>query len=135
MQLAGYDYPVRRLRRCGDSCCVTLPLQVRGFLAVKRGDWLAFGATPWRGVAAFLAVTDEQYQAIAAEGRQDFRRLARKVQSGSGSVFVNIPQGICEILAAEIGNFLMFGISPWPNMITLAVVKGGGESTGSRRSG
>ncbi|GAJ05995.1 unnamed protein product, partial [marine sediment metagenome] len=69
MQLAGYDYPIRKLRRSADQDCVTLPLQVRGFLQVKRGDWLIFGATLWPGVAAFVKVSDEQYRSMTRAER------------------------------------------------------------------
>ncbi|GAI00591.1 unnamed protein product, partial [marine sediment metagenome] len=86
MQLTGHDYPIRKLRRSGGVSCVTLPLQVRNLLALERGDWLAFGATPWRGLAAFVKVSARQYDCIAADGRKEFRKLARKVQSGDGSV-------------------------------------------------
>ncbi|MBA7663515.1 hypothetical protein ES703_71560 [subsurface metagenome] len=133
IHLAGYDYPIRRLRRHSDTNCVTLPLQVRGFLALERGDWLAFGATPWPGVAAFLVVTAKQAQALTAAGLKEFRKLARKVQGGHGLVFVNIPPRICEILSAEIGDFLYFGRAPQRRIINICVIKGGGESAGSRR--
>lgn len=135
MRLAGYDYPVRRLRRSRDSTCVTLPLQVRNFLALERGDWLVFGETPWRGVAAFAKVSDEQYQLITADGRKEFRKLARKIQGTGRMVFVVIPPAICKLLSAEVWDPLIFGLAPRPGMITIAVVKGGGDSTGSRRSG
>ena len=135
MQLAGFDYPVRQLRRPGDTTCVTLPLQVRGFLALERGDWLAFGETPWRGLAAFVKVTAEQYDCIAADGRKEFQRLARKVQGGNGSLFVNIPPPICEILSADVGDFFIFGLASRPGVITISAIKGGGESAGSRRTG
>ena len=37
MRLAGYDYPIRKLRTGRDGCHVTLPLQVRNFLAIEWG--------------------------------------------------------------------------------------------------
>ncbi|GAI80650.1 unnamed protein product, partial [marine sediment metagenome] len=60
---------------------------------------------------------------------------ARKVQGGNGLLFVNIPQLICEILSAEIGNFLYFGIRSLQRVVDVCAVKGGGDSAGSRRSG
>ncbi len=135
MQLAGYDYPVRMLRRSGDKNCVTLPLQVRRSLDAKRGDWLVFGETPWRGVAAFVKVSAEQYERIAPDGRKGFQRLARKIQSSKGTLSVTVPCVICCLLSADTGDFLIFGLTPLPGVISVAVVKGGGESTGSRRSG
>ena len=135
MQLAGYDYPVRKLRKTEAGCCVTLPLQVRGFLALERGDWLAFGSTPWRGLAVFVRVTTKQYEAIAADGRKEFRKLARKIPKGKGPMFVRIPLAIRKILSAEVGDFLIFGLTPADGVISLCAIKGGGDSAGSRRTG
>ncbi|GAI70977.1 unnamed protein product [marine sediment metagenome] len=135
MELSGYDYPIRKLRRSGDVCCVTLPLQVRGFLELRGGDWLTFGSTRWSGVVAFVKVTADQYECIAADGRKDFRKLARKVQGKKGGVRVSVPPAIREILSAKVGDFLMFGLGPRASMITIAAIKGGGDSAGSRRTG
>lgn len=135
MRVTGYDYPIRKLRSSAGTICVTLPLQVRGFLALERGDWLVFGATPWRGVAAFVKVTNQEYERIKAAGRKDFRRLARKVQGRKSSLYVGISQGTCEILSAEPGDFLHF--SPWfeRSIVLVSTIKGGDGLTGSRRMG
>lgn len=135
MQLAGYDYPVRKLRRHRDSCCVTLPLQVRGFLALEGGDRLLFGECSWPGLVAFFKVTPERYRALMADDCKEIRQSARKVQKRKGTLVVNIPPRICEILSAEVGDNLIFGLAPQRNMVTVAALKGGGDSTGSRRSG
>ncbi len=135
MQLAGHDYPVRKLRRSGGVRCVTLPLQVRGFLGVKRGDWLMFAATPWPGVAGFVRVSDEQYQSMTFADRKAQRLTARKVQARKAALFVNIPQRICEILSADVGDFLYFGMRSQHNAVDVCAIKGGGESIGSRRPG
>lgn len=135
MQLLGYDYPIRKLRRSGDVSCVTLPLQVRGFLALERGDWLIFGVTLWPGVAAFVKVSDEQYRSMTPADLAAEQLTARKVQGRTGSLFVNIPQPICEILSAKIGDFLYFGIRSQQRVVDICAIKGGGESAGSRRTG
>ncbi len=135
MQLAGYDYPIRKLRKCGNSICVTLPLQVRGFLALECGDWLAFGSTPWRGLAVFVRVPADQYEALAADGRKEFRKFARKIPKGKGPMFVRIPLAIRKILSAEVGDFLIFGLTPVDGVISICAIKGGGESAGSRSAG
>ncbi|GAJ20332.1 unnamed protein product, partial [marine sediment metagenome] len=99
MQLAGYDYPVRKLRRSGDVCCVTLPLQVRGFLALERGDWLLFGECSWPGLVAFFKVSPERYQALMTDERKELQRSARKVRKRKGTLLVTIPPAICKILS------------------------------------
>ncbi|MBA7474769.1 hypothetical protein ES707_10123 [subsurface metagenome] len=135
MQMGGYDYPVRQLRRSGDTRCVTLPLQVRGFLSVKRGDWLEFGSTPWLGLVGVVRVSDEDYQSMKRAAGETRQLPARKVQGGRSTLFVNIPPKICEILSADVGDFFIFGLAHRPGVITIAAIKGGGDSAGSRRSG
>ncbi len=135
MRLTGYDYPIRKLRKSGDVSCVTLPLQVRNFFALERGDWLVFGEPSWPGLAAFFKVTAKRYQALTTEERKEFRPVARKVQGKKGGLGIVVPPAICEILSAEVGDSLIFGIAPGRNTVTVAAIKGGGESAGSRRSG
>ncbi len=135
MQLAGYDYPVRKLRRHRDSRCVTLPLQVRGFLGAKPGDWLLFGKCTWPGLVAFFKVSPERYRALMTDESKEIRQSARKVQKRKSTLVVTIPPKICEILSAEVGDNLIFGLAPRQNMVTVAALKGGGESAGSRRPG
>ena len=135
MQLAGYDYPIRKLRRVGDVCCVTLSPQVRQSLQLERGDWLVFGSTSWRGVAGFVRVTAEQYEVISPNGRKEFRKLARKVLGRDGSLVIGIPPAIREILSAEAGDSLMFDIVPGRSMIIVAAIKGGGQERANRRPG
>jgi hypothetical protein len=135
MRLAGYDYPIRKLCRVGDCCCVTLPLQVRNLLDVKRGEWLVFGVTPWPGVVSVLKISDEQYRLKRAEDRKGALLRARKVQGGNGSLFVNISPTVRKILSVEVGDFLMFGIAPGQDMVTVSAIKGDGESPCSRRTG
>lgn len=134
MRHAGHDYSVRRLRRHRDSYCVTLPLQVRGYLDVKRGDWLAFGSTPWRGMVAFIRVTAGQYESFPDDSRKEFRQLARKVQGKKSAVFVTVPTKVRELLSAEVGDFIVFGLSPTSGAISISAIKGGGDPAGSRRT-
>ncbi|MBA7626698.1 hypothetical protein ES703_34153 [subsurface metagenome] len=135
MRLGGYDYPIRRLRSGSDGCNVTLPLQVRNFLAIEWGDWLMFGVTSWPGLAAFFRVKAGRYQALPADERKEFRRMSRKVQGKKGGLFVKISPAVCEILSAEAGDSLIFGIAPGRATVTIAAIKGGGDSAGSRRPG
>ncbi len=135
LQQKGYEYPVRPLRKKESGCCVTLPMQVRNYLGLEYGDWLAFGSTPCRGLAGFVRVTAVQYEAIAADGHKEFRKLARKILDDKGSLVVRIPPVIRKILSAELGDSLIFDIAPGRGTVIVAAIKGGGESTGSRRTG
>lgn len=135
LQQKGYEYPVRPLRHRNNGYCVTLPLQVRNYLGLVYGDWLAFGSTPCRGLAAFVKVTAKQYEAIAADGHKEFRKLARKIMNNDGSLVVRIPPPIRKILSAEVGDSLIFDIAPGRDTVVVAVIKVGGDSAGSRRTG
>ncbi len=135
MQQKGYEYPVRPLRHHKDSYCVTLPLQVRNYLGLVYGDWLAFGSTPCRGLVGFVKVTAAQFETIAVDGHKEFRKLARKIMNRDGSLVVRIPPVIRKILSAEVGDSLIFDIAPGRDTVIVAAIKDGGESAGSRRTG
>ncbi|MBA7606371.1 hypothetical protein ES703_13519 [subsurface metagenome] len=130
-----YEYPVRPLRKSKDGHCVTLPLQVRNYLELEYGDWLAFGSTPCPGLAGFVRVSAEQFETIAADGLKEFRKLARKIMDREGSLFVRIPPAIRKIISAEVGDSLIFDIAPGQGKVVVAAIKGGGESAGCRRTG
>lgn len=135
LQQQGYEYPVRLLRHHKDSYCVTLPMQVRNYLGLEYGDWLAFGSTPCRGLVGFVRVTAEQYEAIAADGRKEFRKLARKIMNNRGSLVIRIPPVIRKILSAELGDSLIFDIAPGRGQVIVAAIKGSADSAGGRRTG
>ncbi len=135
LQWSGYDYPIRKLRTAGGTTCVTLPLQVRDSLELERGHWLVFGSTPWRGVAAFVSVTAKPPSELTPDDRRQLRQLTRKVQRSGKQLCVTIPPEILDIIAAVPGDLLIFGLTAVAGAISVCVVKGGGESTGSRRSG
>ncbi len=135
LQQKGYEYPVRPLRHHKESYCVTLPMQVRNYLGLEYGDWLAFGSTPCRGLVGFVRVTAEQYEAIAADGHKEFRKLARKIMNHGGSLVIRIPPAVRKILSAEVGDSLIFDIAPGRGTVIVAAIKAGGDSAGSRRTG
>ncbi|MBA7531194.1 hypothetical protein ES705_23405 [subsurface metagenome] len=135
MQLGGYDYPIRKLRRVIDVYHVTLPPQVREFLDVKRGDRLMFGESPWPGTAWISKVTEEQRQRFIVEGPKELRRKSRIVQGRRRGVWVTISPAFRKRLSIEPGDFVMFGIQPEQNLVNICAIKGGGESAGSRRTG
>ncbi len=135
MQLRGYDYPIRRLRRVGDVCCVTLPPQVRKSLELKRGDWLMFGECPWPGCAWMCGVTDEEYRRLPADKAPEFRRNGRKVQGGRSGMYVTVSRAVRKILSAEVGDFLSFSLPAECGVISVSVTRGGDGFAGSRRTG
>jgi len=135
MQLAGYDYPIRKLRKDKDVCYVTLPPQVRDSLALERGDRLMFGEGPWPGTAWISRVTEEWYQALTLDESRKFRQKSRMVQGKRRGVWIAVPPAFRKRLSAEVGDFVMFGVRPGQNLVHICAVKGGGESAGSRRSG
>jgi bifunctional DNA-binding transcriptional regulator/antitoxin component of YhaV-PrlF toxin-antitoxin module len=135
MQLGGYNYPIRKLRRARDVCHLTLPPQVREFLDVKRGDWLAFGEGPWPGSAWISRMTEEQYQRFIAERPKDFPREPRIVQGRRRGVWVTISPAFRTRLSIEPGDFVIFGIQPEQKLVNICAIKGIGDSYGGRRAG
>ncbi|MBA7576402.1 hypothetical protein ES708_18243 [subsurface metagenome] len=131
----GYEYPVRPLRYHKDGYCVTLPMQVRNYLGLVYGDWLAFGSTPCRGLAGFVRVTAAQFEAIAADDHKEFRKLARKIMNNDGSLVIRIPPAIRKMISAEVGDSLIFDIAPGRGTVIMAAIKDSRESHGSRRTG
>lgn len=135
MQLGGYDYPVRKLCRSGTIRCVTLPPQIRNYLAVENGDWVLFKEGRWSGVVTFTKVTADRYDCIAGLGGRESLKLARKVQGRKCGVRIVVPPVICKMLSADVGDILMFSRHLLAGVITIVAVKGGGDSTGCRRTG
>ena len=135
MQLRGYDYPIRKLRRVGDVCYVTLPPQVRDSLKIRKSDNLMFGEGPWPGTIWISKVTPEWKQALTLDERWKFRKTARIVQGKRRGVWIAVPPAFRKRMSAEPGDFLMFGVRPGMNLVHICAVKGGDGSTGVRRSG
>lgn len=135
MKLGGYDYPIRKLRRAGDNPCVTLPPQVRESLGIKLGDWLMFGEGPWDGCAWMCRVTEEQYKGKRASESVEFKRKARKVRGKRQHLFVTVGRAVRNILKAEVGDYISFGLEPEAGVISVCAVKGGNGQTGRRRTG
>ncbi|MBA7469660.1 hypothetical protein ES707_04938 [subsurface metagenome] len=135
LRLAGYDYPIRKLRRVGGIRCVTLPPQVRKSLKIKGGDWLMFGEGPWPGTVWICKVTEEQYQFFRADGRKDMLRKCRKVQAIKSTLFVTIAAAVRKIMLVEVGDSLVFGLRVVSGELSISALKGGGDSAGSRRTG
>ncbi|GAJ09893.1 unnamed protein product [marine sediment metagenome] len=55
--------------------------------------------------------------------------------NNDGSLVVRIPPPIRKILSAEVGDSLIFDIAPGRDTVVVAVIKVGGDSAGSRRTG
>ncbi len=133
MYLAGCDFPIRLLLHHKDSSEVTLPPQVREALALERGDWLMFGATNWPGVAVIVRVPDESSELLDIIKRKDCKLIARKVTRHNNSLRVIIPPQVRKLLLMEVGDSVIFGLTPTPGMVTISATKAGGKHAGSRR--
>ncbi|MBA7638503.1 hypothetical protein ES703_46159 [subsurface metagenome] len=135
LQLAGYDYPIRKLRRSGGVTCVTLPLQVRSFLKLEYGDWLLFAECSWPGLVAFFKVTAERFKTLKADECREVEQIGRKVQKSKRTMLVTISPEIRKLLSAEVGDNLIFDIAPRRGTVIVAALKAGGDSPGCRRPG
>ncbi len=135
MQLTGCDFPIRSMLYHKDSLEVTLPPQVREALALERGDWLIFGATNWPGVAVISRVPDEGSELLDIIKRKDSGFVVRKVTRHNNSLRVVIPPQVRKLLLMEVGDSVIFGLTPVPGMITISAIKGGGEPRVGRWAG
>jgi bifunctional DNA-binding transcriptional regulator/antitoxin component of YhaV-PrlF toxin-antitoxin module len=135
MQLAGSDWPVRKLRRHKYTLEVTLPPQVRNTLELRPGDWLLLCGITQPNIALLAKVPDQQAEQVKSGARDVSWLVVRKATCHNNSLRVTIPQPICEMLSAGPGDSLVFGLTPRPGVVSICAVKGGGDSTGSRRSG
>lgn len=135
MQLGGYDCPIRKLCKSGDIRCVTIPPQVRQYLAIQNGDWLLFKKGPWPGVVTFTKLTADKYDCIAGLGGRDSLKLARKVQGRKHGARIAVPPAVRKMLFAEVGDNLMFSQHLIEGVITVSAVKGGDGSGGASRPG
>lgn len=127
MQLGGYDYPIRKLRRHGDMCVVTLPPQVRKLLDIKLGDWVMFGKCPWRGMVWLHKLGWQECEGLPEDRAAEWRWGVRKVQGKKWNLFVTVSRGVREALSAEVGDALVFSLPVANGVISVCTVKGGGD--------
>ncbi len=135
MQLIGHDLPIRRLCKSRYGCHVTLPPQVWETLQLEPGHYLLFGATHWAGLVVIARVPGEDRKLLDIIKRKDGELVARKVTRHNRSLRVVIPLAVIKILLAEPGDSLTFGLTPVSTVISVSVIKGGGDLSGSRRIG
>ena len=131
----GYDLPVRKVREHNRKTEVTLPSYVRRELRVVKGNFVVFSSTGWPGlitIAEVRAVYERDVDGMPILGRQ---LAISKVRKSSGSYEITIPKDAQEKLGDTLGENVRFGLTHYPGVVTIAVIKRPGDPAGCRQGG
>ena len=135
MRRRGYDWPIRIVGPFGGSKAVVLPEQVKEYFELSRGDWLVFGGTKWSCLVWMMKV-DQKQKELLIEGRgKDKWMYVSKVQWKKKAAKVVIPSRICKDMKVEVGDLAVFVSSVQVGVYGMGILRGGRNSTGSRRAG
>ena len=125
MRKTGYDWPVRKVRRVGNSDQVTLPPQVRDYLELSRGDWLVFGRTEWRGLFGLMKVDQKRAEAIIKSKGDGYVVPIRKVHWSKRQASITIPKIICERLGIQAGDSVVFVPPVQFGIVGMGIIRNG----------
>ena len=131
----GYDLPVRKVREHSRKAEVTLPSYVRRELGVAAGNFVVFNSTGWPGlitVAEVGAVYERDVDGMPILGRN---LAISKVRKSSGSYEITIPKDAQAKLGDVLGENIRFGLTHYPGVVTIGVIKRPGDSAGCRQGG
>ncbi|MBA7615631.1 hypothetical protein ES703_22915 [subsurface metagenome] len=131
----GYDLPVRKVREHNRKTEVTIPSFVRRELRVVKGNFVVFASTGIEGlieVAEVGAVYERDVDGTPILGRM---LAISKVRKSSGSYEISIPKVAQAQLGDVKGESVIFGLTHYPGVVTIVVIKRPGDSAGCRRGG
>lgn len=131
----GYDFPVRKVREHNRKSEVTLPSFVRRELGVVKGNFVVFSNTGWPGlitIAEVRAVYERDVDGMPILGRQ---LAISKVRKSSGSYEISIPKVAQAQLGDVKGESVKFGLTHYPGVVTIVVIKRPGDIAGCRQGG
>lgn len=135
MRQAGYDWPVRKARRANKSNIVTLPVQVREYLELSSGDWLAFGSTQWRGLFGLVKISQKRAEDILKSIDERQAVPIRKVQWSKRQASIIIPSRICENMQIECGDDVIFVPQVQRGIVGMGVLKRPDDPAGTPAAG
>ncbi|GAI65956.1 unnamed protein product, partial [marine sediment metagenome] len=113
----------------------TLPSFVRRELRVVKGNFVVFASTGDEGVidvAEVGAVYERDVDGMPILGRQ---LAISKVRKSSGSYEITIPKDAQAKLGDVRGEKVIFGLTHYPGVVTIAVIKRPGDPAGCRQGG
>ena len=126
----GYDLPVRKVREHNRKTEVTIPSYVRRELGVVKGNFVVFSNTGWPGlitIAEVRAVFERDVDGKPILGRQI---AISKVRKSSGSYEITIPKEAQAQLGDVKGENVKFGLTHYPGVVTIDVIKRPGDHAG-----
>ena len=129
----GYDLPVRKVREHSRKAEVTIPSYVRRELGVAAGNYVVFASTGDEGVidvAEVGAVYERDVDGMPILGRQ---LAISKVRKDTGSHVITIPKKAQGALGDVQGEKVIFGLTHYPGVVTIAVIKRPGDPAGCRQ--
>ena len=135
LQITGYDWTVREIRRVKGSDNVTLPPQVKKYLQLIRGDWIAFGSTTWGCLFGLMRVSQERAEEILKSKDKGRAVPIRKVKWKKRQATVAVPATICRKLEVEDGDCAVFVPPVQPDIVGMGILRSPGDQAGSRREG
>lgn len=80
-------------------------------------------------------VAEQDSKLLGIIKQKDYELVARKVTRHSKSLRVVLSPAICKMLLAELGDSIIFGLTPTQGVISISAIKGGGDFPDSRRTG
>jgi len=119
----GYGWPVRKVREDCRKKEVTLPSYVARELGVTAGNYVVWCKTEIAGmvtIAEVLAVFEVDVDDLPILGRQIGHS---KVRKSSGSHEISIPKAAQAALGDPTGENIIFGLTHYPGVVTVAVIK------------
>ena len=129
----GYDFAVRKVREDCRKKEVTLPSYVRRELRVVKGNFVVFSDTGTKGfitIAEVGAVYERDVDGLPILGQTI---AISKVRKSTGSYEITIPKDAQGALGDVEGENIVFGLTHYPGVVTIAVIKRPGDPAGCRQ--
>lgn len=131
----GYGWPVREVRERTRKKVVTLPAYVGRELGVVAGNFVVWCCTNVPGlltIAEVAAVYERDIDGSTILGRQV---AYSKVRKECGSYEISIPKAVQAELGDVMGENMRFGLTNYPGIVTVGVLRRPEDTAGSRREG
>ena len=135
MKKRGYGWPVRKVREhCGKKE-VTLPAYVVRELGVVAGNFVVWCCTDVPGMLTIAEVAAVYERDVDGSQILGIQLAISKVRKSTGSYEIAIPK----VAQAELGNVtgenVRFGLTNYPGVVTVGVIKRPGDPAGMPAAG
>ncbi len=131
----GYGWPVRKVRERTRKKVVTLPAYVAREIGAVAGNFIVWCCTNVPGmltIAEVAAVYERDIDGSPILGRQV---AYSKVRKECGSYEISVPKEVQEELGDIMGENMRFGLTNYPGIVTVGVLRSPEDHAGSRQGG